>query len=163
MLVVTSPLLRTSSWCGAYLRLGNTVTCILIARQRLGKHIPAIHAYVTIGRLLLGKAAVNTLFNNRTRCFSWGLYRGYMENTVFYCWILLCYLATCCSTVHRKHSSYCCVFVGTCILSRCLAMCICVTIYMLSFSYLQQSMSNWQLQLEMKPPCSITSAYYIMR
>jgi hypothetical protein len=41
---------------------------------------------------------------------------------------LLCNLATSCSMAHREHSSYCCVFVGTCILSRCLAMIIFVTI-----------------------------------
>jgi hypothetical protein len=137
------------------------VTCILIARQRLGKHIPA-----TIGRLLLGNGAVNTLFNNIRRCFPWGLCRGNMENTVFYCRVLLCYLAMSCSTAHTEHSFYC-VFARTCILSRCLAMDICVTIYMLyvrpSVSYLQQSMSNWQLTLGMKAPFSITSAYYIMR
>jgi hypothetical protein len=31
-------------------------------------------------------------------------------------------LATSCSMAHREHTSYCCVFAGTCILSRCLAM-----------------------------------------
>jgi hypothetical protein len=35
--------------------------------------------------------------------------------------VLSRYLTTSCSTVHREHSSYCCVFVGTCILSSCLA------------------------------------------
>jgi hypothetical protein len=43
-----------------------------------------------------------------------------IENTVFSCRIL-CYLATCCSTVHREHSSLCCLFTGIRILSRCLA------------------------------------------
>jgi hypothetical protein len=52
-----------------------------------------------------------------------------MENTFFSCPVLFSYLATSCSTVQREHSSYYCVFAGTCILSRCLAMGICVTIY----------------------------------
>jgi hypothetical protein len=43
-----------------------------------------------------------------------------MENPVFSCPVL-CYLATSFSTVQREHSSYCCVFAGTRILSRCLA------------------------------------------
>jgi hypothetical protein len=51
-----------------------------------------------------------------------------MENTVFSCRVLLCQLVTSCRMVHREHNSYCCVFTGTCILSRCLAMSICVTI-----------------------------------
>jgi hypothetical protein len=51
-----------------------------------------------------------------------------MENIVFSCRVLLCYLETRCSTVHREHSSYCCVFAGTCILSRCLAMGTCVEV-----------------------------------
>jgi hypothetical protein len=40
--------------------LKNTVTCISITRQRVGKHIPAAHAHATIGRLLLGNGPVNT-------------------------------------------------------------------------------------------------------
>jgi hypothetical protein len=36
------------------------VTCIPIARQRVGKHIPATHANAIIGRLLLGNGPVNT-------------------------------------------------------------------------------------------------------
>jgi hypothetical protein len=54
------------------------------------------------------------------------------KNTSFvvkYC----CYLATSCTAVHTGHSSYCCVFARTCILSRCLAMGICATI---CFSFL---------------------------
>jgi hypothetical protein len=43
-----------------------------------------------------------------------------MENTVFSSWVLLCYLATNCSTVHGEHSSYYCVFLER-VLSRCLA------------------------------------------
>jgi hypothetical protein len=43
---------------------------------------------------------------------------------------LLCYLATSCSMVHREHSSLCCLFAGTCILTRCLAMDICFTIFL---------------------------------
>jgi hypothetical protein len=39
----------------------NIVTCIPIARQRVGRHIPAIHVHTRIGCLLLGKGAVNTL------------------------------------------------------------------------------------------------------
>jgi hypothetical protein len=35
------------------------VTCMPIARQRLGKHIPATHEN-TIGHLLLGNGQVNT-------------------------------------------------------------------------------------------------------
>jgi hypothetical protein len=52
-----------------------------------------------------------------------------MENTVFSCRVLLCYQAASCSTVHREHSSCCFVFAGTCMLSRCLAMVIFVTIF----------------------------------
>jgi hypothetical protein len=55
-----------------------SVMCIPIARQRVGKHIPATHAHATIGRLLLGNGAVNTHFNNRRRCFPWGPPRGYI-------------------------------------------------------------------------------------
>jgi hypothetical protein len=50
-----------------------------------------------------------------------------MESTVFSCRVFLCYLATSCSMIHREHSSYFCVFAGKCILSRCLAMGICIT------------------------------------
>jgi hypothetical protein len=39
------------------------VTCILIARQRVGKHIPATLVHATIGHPLLGKEAVNTVFS----------------------------------------------------------------------------------------------------
>jgi hypothetical protein len=42
---------------------------------------------------------------------------------------LLCYLPASCSMVHREHSSYFCVFAVTCILSRCLAMVVFVTIW----------------------------------
>jgi hypothetical protein len=52
------------------------VTCRPISRQRVGKHIPATHADATIGRLLLGNGAVNTLFNNRIKCFQWVPCRG---------------------------------------------------------------------------------------
>jgi hypothetical protein len=52
-----------------------------------------------------------------------------MENTVFSCRVFLCYLTTRCSTVYKEHSSYCCVFAETCILSRCLAIGICVTVF----------------------------------
>jgi hypothetical protein len=38
--------------------------------------------------------------------------------------------------VHREHSSHGCVFAGTCILSRCLAMAICVIIHLNSLGYL---------------------------
>jgi hypothetical protein len=44
-----------------------------------------------------------------------------IENTVSSYRVLSCYLARRYSTVHREHSSYCCVFAGTYILSRCLA------------------------------------------
>jgi hypothetical protein len=44
-----------------------------------------------------------------------------MENTVFTCRVL-CYRATRCSVAHREHSPYYCVFAGTLIVSRCLAM-----------------------------------------
>jgi hypothetical protein len=44
-----------------------------------------------------------------------------IEN-VFLCRVLLRYLATRCSMVHREHSASYYVFFGTCILSRCLAM-----------------------------------------
>jgi hypothetical protein len=54
-----------------------------------------------------------------------------VENTVFSCRVLLCYLATRCIIVYREHSSYYCVFAGTGILSRCLAMGRYVTIYLL--------------------------------
>jgi hypothetical protein len=47
------------------------VTCIPIARQRVGKYISATHARATIGRLLLGNGAVKKLFNNK-RLFSAG-------------------------------------------------------------------------------------------
>jgi hypothetical protein len=36
------------------------VTCMVIARQRTGKHIPATHEHATIGRLLLGNGVVKT-------------------------------------------------------------------------------------------------------
>jgi hypothetical protein len=64
---------------------------------------------------------------------------------------LLCYLATSCSAVHREHRSCCCVFAGTCILSRCPAMDVCVTIYFCNhrmfakgfgFCYLQSHSSS---------------------
>jgi hypothetical protein len=41
---------------------------------------------------------------------------------------LLCSIAPSCSMTNREHSSYCCVFSGTWILSRCLAMVIFVRI-----------------------------------
>jgi hypothetical protein len=40
--------------------IGVLVTCIPIARQRLGKHIPAKHTRATEGRPLLGNGPVNT-------------------------------------------------------------------------------------------------------
>jgi hypothetical protein len=42
---------------------------------------------------------------------------------------LLCNLATSYSMAHREHTSYCCMFVGMCILGRCLAMVIFVPIH----------------------------------
>jgi hypothetical protein len=48
------------------------VTCIPIARQRVGKNIPAENTSGTMGRLLLGNVVVNTHFNNRRLCFPWG-------------------------------------------------------------------------------------------
>jgi hypothetical protein len=44
-----------------YAKLNNIVTFILIARQRIGKHIPAKHTHVTEGRPLLGNGPVNPL------------------------------------------------------------------------------------------------------
>jgi hypothetical protein len=46
-----------------------TMMCIPIVRQRVGRNNPAKLTRSTIGHLLLGNAAVNTLFNNRRRCF----------------------------------------------------------------------------------------------
>jgi hypothetical protein len=40
--------------------LVNIVTCIPIARQRLGKHIPRKHTRATVGRPFLGNGPVNT-------------------------------------------------------------------------------------------------------
>jgi hypothetical protein len=40
------------------------VTCIPIAKQRLGKHIPAKRTHATEGHPLLGNRPVNKLFNN---------------------------------------------------------------------------------------------------
>jgi hypothetical protein len=37
----------------------NIVMCISIARQQVGKQIPATHAHVTIGHPLLGNGPVN--------------------------------------------------------------------------------------------------------
>jgi hypothetical protein len=37
------------------------ITCIPIARQQVGKYIPATHEQATIGRLLLSNDAVNRL------------------------------------------------------------------------------------------------------
>jgi hypothetical protein len=48
---------------------------IPIARQRVGKHISA-----TTGRLLLGNGVVNTLFNNKKRCFVGSAPRLYNED-----------------------------------------------------------------------------------
>jgi hypothetical protein len=42
-------------------KLKYTVTCIPIARQRLGKHIPAKHTGATEGGPLIGNEPVNTL------------------------------------------------------------------------------------------------------
>jgi hypothetical protein len=50
-----------------------------------------------------------------------------MENIVFPCRVL-CYPAMSCSTFHKEHSSYFCVFVGMCMLSRCPATVICITL-----------------------------------
>jgi hypothetical protein len=44
-----------------------------IARQYVGKSIPATHLHATVGRLLQGNGTVNTLFNKRRRCFPWDL------------------------------------------------------------------------------------------
>jgi hypothetical protein len=52
-----------------------------------------------------------------------------MENTVFHRRVLLCYLTMSCSTVHREHRSYCCVLAGMCILTRCLTLGICITVF----------------------------------
>jgi hypothetical protein len=41
----------------------NIVTCIPIARQRLGKHIPATNVHSKIGCPLLGNGVVNTVFS----------------------------------------------------------------------------------------------------
>jgi hypothetical protein len=42
----------------------DTVTCISIARQRLGKHIPITNVHATIeGYKLLGNGAVNIIFS----------------------------------------------------------------------------------------------------
>jgi hypothetical protein len=40
--------------------LYSTVTCIRIARKRVGRHIPATHMNATIGHPLLGNGPVNT-------------------------------------------------------------------------------------------------------
>jgi hypothetical protein len=56
------------------------VTCILIARQWLGKHVPAVNTpQQSRGRFLCGRrrdrGAVNTtkiIRDNRRRCFPWG-------------------------------------------------------------------------------------------
>jgi hypothetical protein len=62
---------------------------------------------------------------NRLSLYSLG--SDFIEDAVFSCRLLLCYLTTR-SRNHRKHS-YCCVFAGTCILSRCLAMGRYVTVF----------------------------------
>jgi hypothetical protein len=59
----------------------NIVTCIPNTRQRVGKHNSAIHAHVTIGRILLGNGAINTFFNNSRRCFPWYPPRDYITKT----------------------------------------------------------------------------------
>jgi hypothetical protein len=48
------------------------VTCIPIARQWDGKHIPATHEHAIIGRLLLGNGAVNRFRQQYRQCFPWG-------------------------------------------------------------------------------------------
>jgi hypothetical protein len=53
-------------------RIFNTVTCITIATQRVGEHIPAIHEHAATGRLLLGSFAVNRLRQQYRLCFPWG-------------------------------------------------------------------------------------------
>jgi hypothetical protein len=64
-----------TTWCWRTLK--DIVTCIPIARQRVGKHFPTTHA--TIGRLLLGNGAVNTL--ELWSVFSaWSLPRSYLED-----------------------------------------------------------------------------------
>jgi hypothetical protein len=60
------------------------------------------------------------LATNRLSLYSLG--SGPIENTVFSFRVSLCYLPRRNSMVHRDHSSYYCVFAGTCILSSCLAM-----------------------------------------
>jgi hypothetical protein len=45
------------------------VTCIPIARQRVGKHILATNEHATIGRLLLSYSAVNRLRQQYRLCF----------------------------------------------------------------------------------------------
>jgi hypothetical protein len=57
-----------------------------------------------------------------------------IENTVYFCRVLLCYLATRCSTIHREHSYYWYVFAGKGILSHSLAMSRYLTIYIYPFS-----------------------------
>jgi hypothetical protein len=46
-------------------KIENNVTCIPIARQRVGKHIPATHVKATAWLVLLGNGAVNVLRNDR--------------------------------------------------------------------------------------------------
>jgi hypothetical protein len=45
------------------------VKCIPIARQRVGKHIPATHENATIGCILLGNNALNRLRQQYRLCF----------------------------------------------------------------------------------------------
>jgi hypothetical protein len=64
----------------------------------------------------------NVIFLGTNRLSLYSLGSDTVENIVFFCRVLWCYLATRCSMIHREHRSYCCVFAGTYILSRCLAM-----------------------------------------
>jgi hypothetical protein len=45
-------------------------------------------------------------------------------------WELLCNLANICNMMHRKGSSYCCIFTGTCFSNRCLLMDLYVTVHL---------------------------------
>jgi hypothetical protein len=56
-----------------------------------------------------------------------GPHRKHVSRVIKNACLLGRYLSTSCSTVHRKHS-LCCVFAGTCILSRCPATCVTIFI-----------------------------------
>jgi hypothetical protein len=57
-----------------------------------------------------------------------GLHGKHVSRVIKNARLLVRYVATSCRTVRRGHRSYCCVFAGTCTMSRCLATVICVTI-----------------------------------